>query len=182
MDADGIFRHEGAPVEHPRVVAMLRRGLGRAPDGRPVVRFGTTWAYLETAGDLFRVTSVALEPGEAPVSLHARLDDDTEERVDLVAGRVGLRPDGVLALRVKDGTEWATCLPAAHAVVGALVTADHPAPTLDTGRGPVPLVEVDAPDRTTARRGEGLSEIPADDRATSPIAQDPEREQAQRRS
>jgi hypothetical protein len=155
MDADGTFRHEGAPVEHPRVVDMLRRGLGRAPDGRPVVRFGTTWAYLEAAGDLYRITSVALEPWEAPVFLRARLDDDTDEQVDLVAGSVGLRPDGVLALRVKDGTEWATCLRAAHAVLGALVAVDGPATTLETGRGPVPVVEVDG-------RGTGLGDEAAE--------------------
>ena len=66
MDVDGTFRHEGVVVEHPRVVAMLRRGLGRAPDGRPIVRFGETWGYLTAAGDLFRVTSVSLEPASAP--------------------------------------------------------------------------------------------------------------------
>ncbi len=140
MDIDGTFRHEGVVVEHPRVVAMLRRGLGRSPEGRPIVRFGETWGYLEAAGDLFRVTSVSLEPASAPLFCRVRLDDDTEERLDLAPGSVGLRPDGVLALRVKDGSEWARCLPAAHAVLGELIMDDRMS-MMETGRGPVAVVE-----------------------------------------
>ncbi|MFM2152084.1 MAG: hypothetical protein RL199_519 [Pseudomonadota bacterium] len=138
MDADGRLRHEGTVVEHPRVVAMLRRGLGRSSDGRPIVRFGTTWGYLDVADALYRVTSAALDAPEAPEVCRVRLDDDSDETVPLVAGRIGLRSDGVLALRVKDGTEWARCLPAAHAVLGALVTDDAPA-LLTTAHGAVAL-------------------------------------------
>jgi hypothetical protein len=146
MDADGTLRHEGDRIENPRVEAMLRRGIGRAPDGRPIVRWGGTWAYLAAADDLWRVTSVAFEPAEGPPGrCHARLDDGSDETVVLGPGAVGLRADGALSLRVKDGTEWARCLPSPHAQLGAHLDEEAPS-LLRTAAGPVPLTRLGTAD------------------------------------
>ncbi len=47
LDREGRFWHRGTPVEHARTVAVLHRGVHRAPDGRWATRIGKEWGYLE---------------------------------------------------------------------------------------------------------------------------------------
>ncbi len=140
LDRDGRFRHQGTAVEHPRVDRALRRGLGRARDGRPIVSFGPTWAYLAVADVLYRVRLARTDAdGERLRSCHLVLDDDTEEPLDLSPGAVALDADGVFYLKVKAGREWARCLPAAHAALGAFVVEYPAGAHLVTVNGDLPL-------------------------------------------
>lgn len=47
LDAEGRWWHEGAPFEHPGVVALFDRGLDTHPEtGEAIVRVGDQWAYV----------------------------------------------------------------------------------------------------------------------------------------
>ena len=137
LDRDGRFLHEGLPVEHPRVLAMLHKGLGRSPDGRPIVRFGETWAYLAVEDTLYRVVQLTLSESSDGrlVRLVAHLDDDSAETVPFESTRFALSPDEVLCLRVKGGAEWARCAPGIHARLGAYLDQSSGALTLRTRDG-----------------------------------------------
>jgi hypothetical protein len=138
LDKEGRFFHEGTAVEHPRVVAMLHRGLGRAPDGRPTVRFGETWAYLQAEDTLYRVVQVTMrEAAGVLTGLVAHLDDGTEQPVPLDGRSVALSDDEVLCLQVKDGTEWARTSPGVHARLAAHLVETPAGLALRTGGGDV---------------------------------------------
>jgi hypothetical protein len=138
LDKDGRFLHEGTPVEHPRVVAMLHRGLGRAPDGRPTVRFGETWAYLQVEDTLYRAVQATLrEAGGVLAGLVAHLDDGTDHPVPLDGRSVALSDDDVLCLRVKEGAEWARTSPGVHARIAAHLVDTPAGLALRTASGDV---------------------------------------------
>jgi hypothetical protein len=145
LDRDGNFFHEGQPVEHPKVIAAFRRGLARSPDGRPIVRFGRTWAYIEVEGTLWRVVRVAFErdaAGHVAVCI-ASLDDGSEERVTPRPGWLGMGSGEVLCLRVRGGTEWARCLPEAHADLGAELVPAGEGWGLSSSAALLPVIAVD---------------------------------------
>lgn len=140
LDMDGRFFHEGVAVEHPRVLAAFRRGLGRAPDGRPTVTFGPAWAYLQVEDTLYQARRALCEAaGEALAACTLRLDDGTEEPLALVPGAVALDAAGVLYVRVKGGREWARTIPEAHAALGAFVVGEGDGLALRTTAGDLPL-------------------------------------------
>ena len=47
LDKEGRFWHRGGLIEHARTLAVLHRGVHRAPDGRWAARIGREWGYLE---------------------------------------------------------------------------------------------------------------------------------------
>src|SRR5207248_11522358 len=47
LDKEGRFWHRGSEVTHARTLAVLHRGIHRAPDGRWATRIGKDWAYLD---------------------------------------------------------------------------------------------------------------------------------------
>ncbi len=145
LDRDGNFFHEGQSVEHPKVVAAFRRGLARSPEGRPIVRFGRTWAYIEVEGTLWRVVRVSVERDDEGhvVAVEALLDDGAFERVAASEGWLGIGPDEVLCLRVRGGTEWARCLPEAHADLGAELVPMDDGWALSTACGALPVVAME---------------------------------------
>lgn len=141
LDRDGRFWHQDAPVEHPKVIALFRRGLDRAEDGRPILRVGTQWCFLEVEDVLFRVRSAACrEDGDRLSACELRLDDDSVEALSLVSGALALGADDVLYARVKKGREWARLLPPAHAALGRFVGGSEEAPVLLTVAGELPLL------------------------------------------
>jgi hypothetical protein len=142
LDREGRFWHEGAPVEHPKVAAAFRRGLGRAPDGRPTVAFGRTWAYLEVEDTLYRVKRAWCDADASSERLGScllKLDDDTEEPLSLGPDSVAVDGEGVLYVRVKDGREWARCLPDAHGPLGRFVEPDGVGLVLRSSAGDLPI-------------------------------------------
>ncbi len=139
LDRDGRFRHEGTLIEHPRVEAALRRGLGRSPDGRPTVTFGRTWAYLAVEDVLYRVVHARCEAeGPRLAACGLTLDDRREEPLGLGPGTVALDGEGVLYLRLERG-EWARCLPQPHAALGAFVEERAGQRVLVTLHGHLPI-------------------------------------------
>jgi hypothetical protein len=47
LDREGRFWHRDGLIEHARTLAVLHRGIHRAPDGRWAARIGSEWGYLE---------------------------------------------------------------------------------------------------------------------------------------
>lgn len=47
LDREGRFWHRGGEITHPRTLAVLHRGIHRAPDGRWATRIGADWGYLD---------------------------------------------------------------------------------------------------------------------------------------
>jgi hypothetical protein len=140
LDRDGRFFHEDVLVEHPLVALAFHRGLGRAPDGRPTITVGRTWCYIQAESTLY-IVRAALCDVDATGALRScllRLDDGTEESVELRESSIAIDDAGVLYLRVKSGREWARLLPSAQAELGRWVEADAEGrPVFRTMSGPV---------------------------------------------
>ncbi len=71
-------------IEHPRVIAVLRRGFDLHTSGEPTVHLGEQWCYLQIDDCFFRVLSVSLEirsDTNAP-ELMLHLDDARTIRLD----------------------------------------------------------------------------------------------------
>jgi|GEM_PF-739421 len=153
LDAQGRFWHRDSPVEHPRVVQAFRRGLGRAPDGRPIVRLGREWCYLRVDDVLFRATSATCEEeGGRLASCALTLDDDTQMEWVPREEEVALG-EPALYLRVRG--EWVRLLPSAHAALGAFVEGDPPVLRSTAGRIPIrartaACCQPDAPENRSA--------------------------------
>ena len=48
LDREGVFWHDGRPLEHARIIEALHTGIDRHPQsGEYIVRIGREWAYLE---------------------------------------------------------------------------------------------------------------------------------------
>jgi len=79
MTAMGAFLLDGQPVEHPRVIAALRAGLGVATNGELRVGIGAHWVYLEVDDTPLRATAVAVTDDG---TLTVRLDDGRSVALD----------------------------------------------------------------------------------------------------
>ncbi len=56
LDAEGRWWHEGAPFEHPKLIALFDQGLDTHPDSHePILRVGDTWCYVKVADTAFFV-------------------------------------------------------------------------------------------------------------------------------
>ena len=126
LDGDGCFWHENMAVTHPRLIQVLRAGLGRSADGRPTVRLGNQWGYLQLDGVLYRVRTLRCDRvGEALGGVTAALDDGSEESITAGELTVAISDDGTLHVAVRAGTEWARCLPGPHAALGAFLESSE---------------------------------------------------------
>jgi len=131
LDRDGAFWHEDQPVLHPRLIQVLRQGLGRDQAGRPIVRLGRQWAWLQVDDTLFRVRSCTARAdpcSEALAGIDLDRDDDHRETLEPPHLRLALDAEGVLYVRVAQGAEWARCSPGVQATLGEFV-----APSADGG-------------------------------------------------
>lgn len=140
LDRDGRFWHEGGLVEHPRVAALFHRGLGRADDGRPTLTVGHMWAYVAVDDVLYRVRRARCEQdGERLATCTLLLDDGSDEPLAFGADTIALDEEGVLYVRVKNGREWARCLPEAQARLGLFADERPGGMVLATTRGDVSI-------------------------------------------
>lgn len=96
LDREGRWSHDGAPIEHPKIVEAFNRGLERDAQGRYVLRFGDDWCYVSVEDAPLQVESAI--PEEARVVL--RLSNGLAE--PLVPETLELR-DGVLYCRAASG-------------------------------------------------------------------------------
>ena len=83
LDREGRFWHRGQPVTHERTVAVLHRGIHRAPDGRWATRIGSEWGYLEVEDAALFVQQVAIDRDRLRGQL---LTGEWEELATLASG------------------------------------------------------------------------------------------------
>ena len=79
MTAMGAFILDGQPVEHPRVIAALRAGLGVTDSAEVRVGIGVHWVYLEVDDTPLRATAVTVDDEGAA---RMRLDDGRTVALD----------------------------------------------------------------------------------------------------
>ncbi len=79
LDREGRWSMDDRPVEHPRVQRLFHRGLS-VEDGRPVLRVGTQWCYVQFVDDTAFFVERVRREGDVLV---ARLMDETEEPLPL---------------------------------------------------------------------------------------------------
>ncbi|HUJ25470.1 MAG TPA: hypothetical protein VLW85_05595 [Myxococcales bacterium] len=124
LDREGRFWHRGGLVEHARTLAVLHRGIHRAPDGRWATRIGKEWGYLEVedaalfvrrvegaraqlaSGEWAEIESFAIGAGDA---LYARVRGErarlTRAAQLALADHLRELPDGAFELDL-DGRRW----------------------------------------------------------------------------
>ena len=130
LDRDGLLWHEGTRVEHPRLVAALRAGLGRDVSGRPIVRLGAQWGWLEVEETLFRVTAIEArsDPREADRLVSATFWRDDGQSWSATGPEVRLRlcDDGGLQLQCPLDDEWCRAVAGVHAAIGRFLEPATP--------------------------------------------------------
>lgn len=112
LDGEGRFLHEGTPVTHARLAALLHRSIARLDDGTYVVTTGRDRVALVVVDTPYFVRT--LERRDDDVCFV--LSDDTREEIDGETELVVDAADRLLA-RVKGGRFWARLLRPAHAAV-----------------------------------------------------------------
>lgn len=96
LDGEGVFHHDQALVEHPKLRDALHTWIARHPDdGRYILTNGYDWTYFVVDDVPFFVRSVREEGGDAILVL----SDATEEPLDPATLRANER--GELYLQVK---------------------------------------------------------------------------------
>lgn len=79
LDGEGVFHHEDAVVEHPKLRDALHTWIARHPDdGRYILTNGYDWTYFVVDDVPYFVRSVREEAGDAVLVL----SDATEEPLD----------------------------------------------------------------------------------------------------
>jgi uncharacterized protein len=101
LDREGRWRHDGEPIEHPRIIEAFNRGLEPTDDGRFILRFGRDWCFVQVEDCAYQAERLAFEGG----TVTAWLSDATEEPLDLPS--LCAAADGSLRCRVKRGRAWA---------------------------------------------------------------------------
>ncbi len=91
LDAEGVFFHDGAKVEHEKLVHALHSWISRHPDdGRYILTNGYDWTYFTVDDAPYFVLGVRPADGAAePAALSLVLSDGTEETWDPHTTRVG---------------------------------------------------------------------------------------------
>jgi hypothetical protein len=98
IDTDGIWTYNGAPLIHPKGLAMFKDHLRRAADGSYFVQFGPLVGPVEVAD--FPYVARFVEASDDGLRVVWNLPPGELVPPD----RLFHAPDGTLAVRVKDGT------------------------------------------------------------------------------
>lgn len=91
LDREGRFWHRDGEITHARTLAVLHRGIHRAPDGRWATRIGPEWGYLDVEDAAFFVRRIE--------GLRAQLASG--EWVAIDPGGLALGRDDALYLRIR---------------------------------------------------------------------------------
>ena len=99
IDGVGQWWHNGVLIEHDRIIKLFSRSVTVTEGGTFVLQIGPyTYPIVVDDTPLFVATAIV---DEAAGEVRARLNDGTEERLDLAT--LDCEPDGRLKVRVKDG-------------------------------------------------------------------------------
>lgn len=115
MDREGRWFHDGDPVRHARLAALLSRSVARDEAGRLIVTTGRDVLAITTEDAPVQVRTVrsADGPGEGH-----RLVLSTGREEPLSGATILIDDDGRMRVPVEGGTFWALFLrPAAQAVI-----------------------------------------------------------------
>lgn len=133
---DGMFFHDGDPVEHRALAKALASWVARHPDdGRFILTNGYDWTYFLVEDAPFHVDS--LDAASDPPRL--TLADDSVEPFDPSTACVG--EDGVVYCRVREGAFEARFSRHAQTQLAPLLveSGEDPLPKLRTGGRDFPL-------------------------------------------
>jgi hypothetical protein len=135
LDRNLDWYHDGERITHPRIIEAFNTGLVPTEDGRFQLRIGNDWAYVTVEEAAYKV--IAIDHDEAQVYL--RLSDRSGEALD--PATLVLGPDGVLAVRVKQGRALARFSRDAQFALGGLLSREGESVfvQLPGRRIPVPL-------------------------------------------
>jgi hypothetical protein len=125
--------HDGAPLEHPRIVEAFNRGLSVTPEGRYRLEFGGDWCFVEVEDCGYAVLAVDFPLG-GPVLVH--LSDRTAEA--LAVASLGVDAEGALTCRVKGGLGRARFSRAAQVALGEALEVHGDGLGLRTAQGVLP--------------------------------------------
>jgi hypothetical protein len=125
IDRDLQWWHDGARIEHPRIIEAFNRGLSVTAEGRYQLTFGHDWCFVTVAGCAFGAVTVDLH--DAQVWL--RLSDRTAEPLDPMS--LAMEPDGALSAAVKQGRARAKLTRPAHLELAGLLALHEGAVVLE---------------------------------------------------
>jgi len=97
LDNEGRWFHEGVEITHKLTAELFSQSVKKHPDGGYCLEVGVERARIVVDDTPYMVGRVTVEGGVAT----ARLNDKSEEDLDLASLRVG--EDNVLYCRVKNG-------------------------------------------------------------------------------
>jgi hypothetical protein len=118
IDTDGIWTYDGAPLIHPKGLALFKDHLRRHDDGSYYVQFGPLVGPVEVAD--FPYVARFIEATADGL----RVLWNTPPGEMIPASRLFHAPDGTLAIRVKDGTMPAKFDRGSATKLAALLEAD----------------------------------------------------------
>lgn len=139
LSRDGAWFHDGQPVRHERLCALLSRSVARGEDGGLIVTTGRDrLPFAAEDAPLLVRTARADER-----SFRLVLSDESEEELS-PGTRVLIDEEGRIRSPVKGGRFWALwARPAAQALFARVV--DEDAPRVQVAGGEVALVEERTP-------------------------------------
>ena len=118
LDAEGRFRHDGVPVEHPGMARAFASWIDLHPDdGRFILNNGYDWTYFRVEDVPYFVLGVREQGGQ----LRLGLSDGSESPLDPEALVVGAR--GALYTPVKSGKFRARFTQAAQTALAPWLTS-----------------------------------------------------------
>jgi uncharacterized protein len=119
LDARGVFRNEGVPIQHPGMARAFASWVRRHPhDGRYILSNDYDWTYLTVEDTPFFVRSIDMRAGEPWLTL----TDGSEEPLDPASVTAG-EGDAVY-VRVRGGEFEARLLPGAQSALVAVLVED----------------------------------------------------------
>lgn len=87
---DGTWFHDGEKVENPAVAKAFDRWVGRAEDGRYILKNAVNWAYVDIEGPPLFVRRAHVEAGELWLTF------SNDDRKPLAADTLRVDPEGRL--------------------------------------------------------------------------------------
>jgi len=100
IDKDGTWYYQGLPIINKNIYFYLNQCLTRDPSGKYILSMNGEKCYLEVEDTPFVIQAVDLRcQAGRPACLWGKINDGTEEALDLAALRVAA--DNVLYVKIK---------------------------------------------------------------------------------
>jgi hypothetical protein len=146
LDHEGIWRHQGDPIEHPHLSALFHRSLHRQPSGTYLLHIPPLWYPITVADAPRQVRHVRLPQADAasPHTVTLLLSDGSEQALDPSSLRY-VEGHGLYCLvTAPDGERWPARFlrPAYYSLLELLIEEqDSYFLVLPEGRFPVKIVD-----------------------------------------